>query len=350
MDGFFNEIFEIMTRYGLMLLLLIVGMNLGYSQMEGKGDSEKMNGVSMVGINGTIDSSHVLPVASIGANWVAAIPFAFMSSATTPELSFDLAWQWKGERVEGVRNYVREFHAKGFSVMIKPQIWIGHGTYTGEMRMNSEEDWLLLEKYYQAYILAFAALAVEENVEMICIGTELKYFVQERPEYWKALIAELRTSYKGKLTYAANWDDFETVSFWGELDYIGVDAYFPVSKTVKTSLKKLIKGWEPHKAIMDSLAKNYERPVLFTEYGYRSIEGCAMKPWDYSEKGKRNEAAQALALKALYAVFWNDENYCGGFLWKWEPNHAKAGGAKDQTFTIQNKKAQHTVRERYAHR
>lgn len=345
----FRENIEcIMMRICIFLMVLSVGIKSGLSQKNQTDRMEKMNGMSMVSINGTIDSTNVLPIKDIGANWAASIPFAFMPSHTSPELSFDLKWQWKGERIEGTRNYIRELHAQDIAVMVKPQIWIGHGIYTGKILMESEEDWLTLEDNYRKYILAFAELAEEESVEMLCIGTELEHFVEDRPEYWVKLIAELREIYSGKLTYAANWDDYGRVSFWTDLDYIGVDAYFPVAKHENASLAKLEDGWKPHKEKMDTLSNSVDRPIIFTEYGYRSVSNCAVKPWDYSEEGKQNEKAQEVALQALYNVFWKDDNYAGGFLWKWYPNHLKAGGPKNKMFTVQNKRAQKIVREIYS--
>ena len=303
--------------------------------------------MSMVSINGTIDSSNVLPLKDIGANWAASIPFAFMPSKNSPELSYDLKWQWKGERIEGTRNYIRELHRQGIAVMVKPQIWIGHGVYTGELKMKSEKDWLELEKNYTRYILAFVKLAVEEKVEMFCIGTEVKHFAKDRPMYWRELISDIREQYSGKLTYAANWDDYQSVPFWADLDYIGIDAYFPLVDIEKPSLDELIEGWGPHKADMDSLSSQFDRPILFTEYGYRSIEGCAIKPWDYSDSSKQDEKEQELALKSLFEVFWNDKNYAGGFLWKWYPDHTNAGGANNKMFTVQNKRSEGLVRKFY---
>ena len=329
-------------------MVLIIGVKASVGQIKENGNHRKINGMSMVAVNGTIDSTNVLPLKSLGTNWAAAIPFAYMPSHTSPELSFDLDWQWKGERIEGVRNYIRELHAQDIAVMIKPQIWIGHGTYTGKILMESEEDWKKLEENYRKYILAFAQLANEEKAEMLCIGTELKFFVQDRPVFWRELIVELREKYSGKLTYAGNWDDFDGVVFWGELDFIGVDAYFPIVKKKKSSIKKLVAGWEPHKTKMDSMSLKFGRPILFTEYGYRSISGCAIKPWDYSEAGTQNEKAQQNALRAFYQVFWEDENYSGGFLWKWYPNHLEAGGPKNKMFTIQNKRAETTVKNTYS--
>ncbi|MFK7784875.1 MAG: glycoside hydrolase TIM-barrel-like domain-containing protein [Crocinitomicaceae bacterium] len=308
----------------------------------------KINGVSLVSINGEIDSSNVSPVAALGANWAAVIPFAFMPSHTKPELSFDLKWQWKGERIDGIRNYIRELHAQNIAVMVKPQIWIGHGTYTGEMKMDSNKDWEELEVNYTEYILAFAKVAQEEGAEMLCIGTELKHFAEQRSDYWADLIKEIREIYTGKLTYAANWDDYDRVPFWSNVDYIGIDAYFPVADQENVSGEKLEAGWKSHKDKMDTFSDGFDRPILFTEYGYRSVSNCAVRPWDYSEDGAVNEKAQQLALKTLYNVFWQDDNYVGGFLWKWYPNHSNAGGAKDKMFTVQNKRAEKTVREIYS--
>ena len=108
-----------------------------------------------------------------------------------------------------------------------------------------------------------------------------------------------------------------------------------------------MKGWRPHKEKMDQLSEKWDKPILFTEYGYRSIVGCASKPWDYSESGKHDEKSQALALKALYHVFWNQTGYVGGFLWKWYPDHKAAGGTGNTDFTVQNKRAENTVQEVY---
>lgn len=99
---------------------------------------------------------------------------------------------------------------------------------------------------------------------------------------------------------------------------------------------------------MNTISMKNGRPILFTEYVYRSVSDCAIKPWDYSDEGSCDEKAQSLALEAFYQVFWKDENYSGGFLWKWYPDHLPAGGPKDQMFTVQNKRAESTVKEVYS--
>ena len=45
---------------------------------------------------------------------------------------------------------------------------------------------------------------------------------------WVQLINKTRTIYKGQLTYAANYDNYHEVDFWEHLDFIGINAYFPL--------------------------------------------------------------------------------------------------------------------------
>jgi hypothetical protein len=113
--------------------------------------------------------------------------------------------------------------------MVKPQIWVWNGTYTGLIKMTSETDWQALEKSYTAFILTYAKAAELLNAEVFCIGTELELFVANRPKYWQQLITQIRKIYTGKLTYASNWDEFTRVPFWQDLDFVGIDAYFPLS-------------------------------------------------------------------------------------------------------------------------
>lgn len=306
-----------------------------------------INGLSYVSVNKSLDSTHITGVEQVGANWVAVIPYAYMPAATLPQLIYNTKWQWHGERLDGARETIQLLHKKGVSVMVKPQVWVGRGVYTGTIDMEMDSDWEKLEKNYRAYLLDFAKMAEDEGVEMLCIGTELRHFVNKRPDFWRELVKEIREIYKGKLTYASNWDDFDEVVFWSDLDYVGVDAYFPVAEKTGASVEELKRGWEPHLKKMDTVCAQADKPLLFTEYGYRSITNCAVEPWDYSKSENVDEKAQCAALKALYEVMWGRERFAGGFLWKWYPEHKTAGGSKNNMFTVQNKEAEKVVRKAY---
>ena len=295
-----------------------------------------INGLNLVSERFVLDSTHVGPIVNINANYAAIIPFCFMPSLDSGLVMFNNKHQWVGEGMDGSMEAIRALHVAGVEVMLKPQIWVGHGEFTGEIEMKTEENWVLFEKQYSEYIMAFANLAESEKVAMLCVGTEMGRVVKHRPQLFVNLIKEVKNIYSGKLTYAENWDCFDKVPFWKDLDYIGVDAYFPITKKANPSMEQLKEGWERYIPLFDSLSTQNDRKILFTEYGYRSIKRCSVEPWSYNrvDNALVDEKCQEKALKALFEMNWNQDYFAGGFLWKWHPIHKNAGGAKNQMFTV----------------
>lgn len=50
---------------------------------------------------------------------------------------------------------------------------------------------------------------------------------------------DIRKEYPEKLNYTTNWDKYQNVPFWKDVDYIGIDAYFPLSENKTPSVMKL---------------------------------------------------------------------------------------------------------------
>lgn len=308
----------------------------------------KINGVSFVASRDEATQEQVNEVMKVHANHAAIMPFGFIRDINSPEITFNTDRQWFGETKTGAKQYIQILQKNGIQVMLKPQIWIWQGQFTGTLKMNSEEHWKALEVSYDKFIITYAELAQETNVPILCIGTELEQFVKNRPEYWKSLIKKIKNIYKGKLTYAANWDEYPRTSFWEELDYIGIDAYFPLSQKKNPSEEQLKKGWQPWKNKIKALSKAKNKPVLFTEFGYRSMDYTAKKPWLVDRNNENvNLDAQANATKVILEEFWTEDWFAGGYIWKWFKHHNKAGGVKDNRFTPQNKPAQGVMSDFY---
>lgn len=312
------------------------------------GQPNKINGVSFVSSRDTIAEKHVKPVLNIHANYAAVMPFGFIRDLQHPELVFNTDRQWFGERVAGVKQYVKVLQEHKIRVMLKPQIWVWRGEFTGLITMANETDWKAFEASYSKFILTYAELAEQLQVPLFCIGTELKNFTHERPQFWEGLISEIRKIYTGKLTYAANWNEYATVPFWNTLDFIGVDAYFPVSKKKIPSVADCLSGWQSYKTDMKGLSQKLNKPVLFTEFGYRSVDYSGREPWesDHNMKGV-NLQAQCNATEALFKTFWNESWFAGGFLWKWFHDHDNVGGENNTMFTPQNKPVEALIKKQY---
>ncbi|WP_458628735.1 glycoside hydrolase family 113 [Winogradskyella sp. PC D3.3] len=310
--------------------------------------SSKINGVSFVASRGVVDATHVKPIVNIHANAAAVMPFGFIKDMNHPEIIHNTERQWFGETRSGAGQYIEALHKEGINVMVKPQLWISHGEFTGFLKASSEVDWQLLETSYTDFIVEYAELAEELNVEVFCIGTELEEFIKNRPEYWHQLIKDIRKVYNGNLTYAANWDEFWTTPFWSELDYVGIDAYFPVSDMQTPTVEDCIKGWEKHKPGLKRFSETLDRPILFTEFGYRSVDYSGKEPWRYDRSMTSvNLVAQNNATEALFEAVWEEDWFAGGYLWKWFVDHHKVGGLEDNQFTPQNKPVEQIIKAHY---
>lgn len=331
--------------------LLVLSLFTAISCFKGDDDcapnhQAKVNGLSWVSSNMVINASHIEPLVHVNANYTAVIPFAFLPELNSTEVQFNVSQQWWGETEEGIRVTAQLLADKNVKRLLKPQIWVLGGKFVGFIKMDNDADWEKFEQSYKEFILFYAKIAEEEGIEMFSIGTEMKTMVLERPDFWMDLIVDVKKIYHGELTYAANWDSYMNPKFWKQLDYIGVDAYFPLSDKKTPSVEELEEAWVPLAQDMKHISKKEGRPILFTEFGYRSVDYTALEPWE-GNYNTVNHDAQINSLTAVFNTFWKEDWFKGGFLWKWYDNHSTAGGIENTRFTVQNKPAENTVRDWY---
>ena len=309
---------------------------------------EKIKGVSVTSPRDEVAPEVMNEIVEINANWITLLPFGY-SQQNKPKVSYNTMFHWWGSRFEGMTQLIRAAKERGMKVMIKPQVWIPD-SWPGGFALDSEENWQEWERQYEAYILDYAKIAEKEGVEMFCIGTEFKTAIKERPKFWGGLIREVRKVYSGDLTYAANWDSFYDIPFWGDLDYIGVDAYFPLTSVDTPAVADLKRKWKDPKYAIQIVQRKYKKPVIFTEYGYKSIQKTAWKQWEFENTPTDqyvNLVAQENAYQAIYDMFWDEPWFAGGFIWKWYVHEDHPGGKDNSDYTPQNKPALELIRRVY---
>ncbi|KQC32712.1 glycoside hydrolase [Nonlabens sp. YIK11] len=330
----------------LSLCFLGILLSACNAQTEPPAAPKLIRGVSFVATRNAITEEIVQPLLNYNANYVAVHPYGFMRDLENPAVIHNSERQWWGERVDGTTATIETFQSKGLKVMLKPQIWIGRGIYTGTIDMPDDSRWDTLEVTYEKFILDYAQVAQNTNAAMFCIGTELESFVAARPEFWNRLIQKIQAIYKGKLTYAGNWDSYKNVPFWDQMDYIGVDAYFPISDQKTPDISSAMEGWRKWMVELSSLSRKHDKKILFAEYGYVSADYAGKEPWlTADETRESNEEAQKHLLQAQYDLVWKQDWFAGGFLWKHHSEYGRRGFEK--TFTPQDKLAQKTVSDAY---
>jgi hypothetical protein len=160
--------------FGLLAATLVLGCAAQQAPVD------RVNGVSFVASPEPATQAHVNSMLAVNADFAAVMPFGFIREPNDPEIIFDTERQWFGETRKGAQQYSNLLRENKVRIMIKPQLWIWRGIFTGDLEMQTEEDWVQLEAQYRDFILNYAALAEEVDAEIFCIGTELEEFVAAR--------------------------------------------------------------------------------------------------------------------------------------------------------------------------
>lgn len=292
------------------------------------------------------------------SNWVALIPEATLDRETLTLHSDDENDHW-GSTIAAQIEGVRLAKAAGLNVFLKPHIVLepldetlfgfrwnlfsknkdktNGAEWRGTFKAVNEADWKLFEQTYESYILELAAIAESLEVELFSVGTEMREAAVQRPMFWRKLIEKVRGVYSGMITYSANWDEFDQIPFWDGVDYIGIDAYFPVNPSKTPSIEETVKNWKPIKRQLKGLSHAVNKKILMTEFGYRNISYSGQSPWLHDEgKARPNDQAQANLYEAFFRTFWNESWVAGGFSWNWQHG---AQHYENTDFTVQNKPA-----------
>lgn len=253
------------SSVGILLLIGLTYWMIPERQMVSV--AKKWKGVCWVGSRSPLVGSELEILKATGADAISQTPFGWQKDKSSPELFWDVQneGKWWGESALGIKATFDSSARHDIMNMLKPHIWV-RGSWPGEIQMLNEQAWEMWFENYTDFILDYAKMAEAHQIPMLCIGTELE-MTSEREADWREIIKKIRSVYSGKLTYAANFTEFEKVKFWDDLDYIGIQAYFPLSDKQTPSLKDLKKGWKSNLGKIEAIVKEYDKAVIFTEIG-----------------------------------------------------------------------------------
>ena len=300
----------------------------------------KQRGIHVFNISENLEDIEQLKTNNF--EWITLAPFINQDNYNEPSLRL-VSDDSYNNMLKHYKAIKEECDKYGIKIMLKPHIWLQSREkekWRSDIKMESEEDWNTWFENYNETILKYAELAEKLQLEQFCIGTELEATVYEKPDQWKTLIKRVKATYKGKLTYAANWDnEYKEVPFWDELDYIGVQAYFPISTKDDPTLLELENYWRKHAEEIVLISSKYNKPILFTELGYKSIQGTSKKPWEWNGLknmvSKISKREQLLCYQAFFNTIWEEPWFHGIHIWEWQGNGTSDGS--NTNFTIEGK-------------
>lgn len=252
-------------------------------------------------------------IRGLGGTAIALVPYASFSTPPRNDFRFRLS-----ESDERVVRSIDQAHAAGLQVMLKPQLW--GRIFTGDIRYERAEDFEVWFQRYRRWILHFARMAELHGVELFCIGNELNG-VSGYEQHWRGLIQDVRRIYRGPLTFAANWnEEFEQITFWDDLDYLGVNFYFPLAERGELPAAKSPRLQELT-ARLEVMHRRYRKPILFTEVGYPPLATAAAEPWKETNAAFDHDL-QKRCYETVFQAFHDKPWFAGMYWWKW-PSHGQ---------------------------
>ncbi len=282
-------------------------------------------------------------IKQIGCNWVGLNVCWFQDDVNSISIGPD--YTRYSSTPESVIHAIDKCHELRMKVMLKPLIECRDGTWRGFI--NPSEQWFAA---YRNFINFWAGIAQEHNVELFCVGCEFMNTTEstEWSSSWMQVVQEVRTYYTGPLIYAANPDEEKNISWWDMLDYIGIDTYYKLTDINNPTLADLETAWGSRANAIETW-RNSNWPamqIIFTEIGYRSIDGVNKAPWLKPASYQIDLQEQADCYQALLNQCKDRQWWSGVFWWNWEvePNY---GGQNDPHYSPQNKPAEAVLSNYY---
>ena len=281
------------------------------------------------------------------AEWIALNPFAYQPAINDPSVFY-------GDDPPDAHlvHAIEEARRLGLKVMLKPHVWLRRANadeWRGVIDMDTEAEWQAWFTSYGKFILHYAAMAEREHVALFCVGVELSRTAIEREADWRSLIDQVRERYSGPIVYAANWwEGYDRVPFWDAVDYIGINAFFPLADSADPSLAELRSGAKEVADGIEVVQRAVDKPVIFTEVGFKSVTGTSVRPWKWPRRFEPavNVEEQSRCYQAIFETFWSKPWFYGLYWWKWYSDLDR-GGISDGDFTPRRKPAEHVLSEWY---
>lgn len=252
---------------------------------------------------------------------------------------------------EKIAATVRQAKELGLKVLLLPVVlpWKpGPDDWRGNLRPVNRAGFF---ENYGRFILRYADMAEALGVDAFSIGSELISLENRKgPDkatgyegdsaWWRRVARSVRARFGGRLTYSANWDHYDVLEILDELDFIGLTAYYSLTKDPKATVDEMVAAWKPIQEEMRNFAKKVKRPMVFTEVGYASLAGINTDPWNYKMDTELDLECQKRCYEAFAKAFDAPDAIAGAYFFDWYDD----GGPKSTSYSPRGKPAEAVMR------
>ncbi|MEM7199289.1 MAG: hypothetical protein AAF628_03425 [Planctomycetota bacterium] len=276
--------------------------------------------------------SHLDELADLGFRHLCLLLSAFAQDATSSTIRLDHPRTVSDERLLDTIAYAK---GKGMTVLLLPIVLLedpGENDWRGTLRPRDEGAFWLS---YDGFLSHYLDLAEAAGADAFSVGSEFSS-LERRHDAWRRIIANARGRFRGALTYSANWDHVHVPRFFGLLDFVGMTAYFSLSDKDDPSPDELTAGWQKVAKDLNRAVGMLGKPVVFTELGYPSQNGCNRDPWNYyMARDDIDVEEQRQCFEAFLRVA-PEMRFLGGAYWY---DFFDDGGPEDHSYSPRGKPA-----------
>jgi hypothetical protein len=270
-----------------------------------------------------------------GGRWVGLNVAFVMSTGTDSLVRRD---EQRTASDDSIIHAVQMAHAAGLKVLVSPTVDVMDGQ-TGRTNIspNYPDLWFAT---YAWNIWALAGVAQAAGADEFSVGGDYEK-LSPLTDSWRGVIGAVRSRFHGPIFYGATIYEYPNVQFWDALDFIGVKAYWSLSSEPTCDPAVLAQAWPPIVAQLEATSRQWGKPVIFAEAGYKSVEGSTVQPAKWTTDAPARQCDQAAGYESLLAAVWNRPWFAGVFWWQWDtPNVAD----RSRDYTPHTKEAEYVLR------
>ena len=281
-------------------------------------------------------------IAALGADTVQFVVDPRQENAKSERIYLDMRMTPTPEQLARLIKHAKE---KGLRVTLMPIVLLDNpvgNDWRGTIQPNSWAEWF---DSYRNIMQTYSWIAESNHVDLLVVGSEL-VSAEKHPDEWARTIEMIRGIYHGKLTYSSNWDHYRSVSFWDQLDLIGMNSYWSFGEehdNPNPPVNHIVDRWHEIQEDLFKFQDDIKKPIIFLEIGWFSQANVAYEPWDYTQEAPPVDVElQRKLYEGFFKVWWGEPRLGGFSVWEWPPD---AGGKDDRGYTPKGKPAEQVLRD-----
>jgi hypothetical protein len=278
-------------------------------------------------------------IADVGADTVSIVVDARQENGTSSRIFIDVRMTPTPEQLQRLIRHAKD---RKLRVVLMPIVLLDNprgNEWRGTIRPDSWTEWWDSYRQMQHH---YAWIAQSSGVDLLVVGSEL-VSTEKYADEWRRTIREVRRTYKGQLTYSANWDHYNRVPFWDDLDLMGMNSYYKLGDNERVPVQEIKERWLDIQRDLLAFQRKIGKPLVLLEAGWCSLRNAASEPWDYTRVGEPLDLELQRKLYEGFFEAWHGNASLGGFMiWEWPPGE---GGPRDKGYTPEGKPAEKVMRE-----